>query len=104
MKNRPLPQELLDCLDQIEAEMRSIGYWVEDPPREGRPDDLGFAVWLQGVFLPNARASVEQNALPERSQVGLMAQREFDTTGTVDKALTLVSLLNRFDDLVQKAN
>ena len=57
-----------DKLDAIEAEMKKIGYWSANPPdlqaeiKVGRLrsylDALSFELWLQCVFLPNAREAV----------------------------------------------
>jgi uncharacterized protein YqcC (DUF446 family) len=57
---------VLKTLDEIEAEMRRIGYWSDSPELrpgscEGRfasyLDAPTFRVWLQTLFLPNARAA-----------------------------------------------
>ena len=98
-----LLSELAACLDAVEAEMKAIGFWIEDPPDTGSPMEVGLALWLQGVFLPHARQAVADDDLPERSQVGLMALREYDYMGTVEEALPLVRLLNEFDALILKA-
>jgi uncharacterized protein YqcC (DUF446 family) len=93
---------LLAKLDEIEAEMRAIGFWRDPPPEGGTTpmDGPDFAAWLQNTFLPNARARVRVNDLPERSQVGVMAMRQYDYHSTLEEALPLVALLHDFDDLI----
>ncbi len=76
----------LQQLDLIEAEMRCIGYWSDNPPNLQAQIDAGelisfldapsFELWLQCVFLPNARSAANERRLPETSQVGRMAMRQ----------------------------
>lgn len=90
-------------LDDIEAEMKKIGYWNENPPSVEVRSYLeapSFELWLQCVFLPNARNAVATGKFPEGSQVGEMASREYNSHERVWKALKLVSLLRYFDKLV----
>jgi uncharacterized protein YqcC (DUF446 family) len=101
---------LSEKLDQVEAEMKRIGYWQENPPDlraryasgelRSYLDAPSFELWLQTIFLPNAREAVRTDTLPKGSQVGLMAQREYDYHSSVPEAEDLVRLLNEFDDLV----
>ena len=98
-------------LDTIEAEMKRIGYWKDDPPdllaeyRAGRMrsflDAPTFELWLQCVFLPNARAAAAARNLPNGSQVGLMAQRQYDYHSHIPEAQPLLNLLHRFDAIVE---
>ena len=97
-------------LDEIEGELRRIGYWSQkqiDPFKhlsEGEaPSYLNassFEAWLQFVFLPNARQAVEKRALPRSSQVGLMAKRQYDYHSHVPEAQDLVRLLHEFDSMI----
>ena len=106
--NSPISQKL----DQIEAEMKRIGYWDNNPPdfqakfASGEMntylDAPSFELWLQTIFLPNARDAVETNILPSDSQVGLMALRQYDYHSSIPEAQTLLTLLNEFDELVRK--
>ncbi|MEX2649465.1 MAG: YqcC family protein [Alphaproteobacteria bacterium] len=90
-------------LDEVEAELGSIGYWSDGPA----PETTGtFLVvpsepWLQFVFLPKARAWLDDGAPPKRSQFGLMALRQYDFHTTVDEALGRVRLLSQFDELAE---
>ncbi len=104
--------ELARKLDEIEAELRRIGYWSENPPdlqaeyARGAArtylDAPTFELWLQTIFLPNARRAVATNALPADSQVGTMALRQYDYHSSVPEAHQLVKLLGEFDELVRK--
>ena len=98
-------------LDEIEAEMRRIGFWHADPPDlqalvargelHSYLDAPSFELWLQALFLPNARQSVQAGTLPPESQVGLMAMRQYDWHSSIPKAHGLMQLLFEFDGLVQ---
>lgn len=102
---------LLEKLDEIEAEMKRIGYWHVSPPDLQAQCDQGklrshldastFELWLQALFLPNARRSIKTNALSSDSQVGLMAMRQYDYHSSVPEAHGLMKLLYEFDDLVK---
>jgi uncharacterized protein YqcC (DUF446 family) len=95
---------ILAKLDEVEAEMKRIGYWVDEPPPTGPVKsflDIPFELWLQTVFLPHAREAVRTRKYPERkSMVGLAALRQYDYHGTVTEALPLMDLLYEFDKLV----
>ncbi len=101
-------------IDAIEAEMRRIGYWADTPPdllaeyEAGRMntylDAPSFELWLQCVFIPNARDAVNADDLPGGSDVGLMAMRQYDYHSHVPEAQNLLAMLNEFDRLVKKAN
>ena len=98
-------------LDEIEAEMKRIGYWSASPPDlqaqvargelRSYLDAPSFELWLQALFLPNARLGVQTDTLPSDSQVGLMAMRQYDYHSSVPEAHGLMKLLYAFDDLVR---
>jgi|SRR3990172_2989960 len=98
-------------LDEIEAELKRIGYWTDRPPPLLERYDQGelrsyldspsFEIWLQCVFLPRARHAVATRCLPRGSQVGLMALRQYDYHSFVPEAQNLLSLLHEFDALVE---
>ncbi|MBB4285431.1 YqcC family protein [Roseospira goensis] len=98
---------ILAQLDAIEAEMKRIGLWTDrlpDPPATGPLDPAaGFDAWLQGVFLPKARTAAETDTLPARSQVGVLALRQYDHHSTWAAARPLLRLLNDFDRMVEAA-
>ena len=101
-------------LDAIEAEMKAIGFWTDDAPdlrdevASGKItsylDAPGFELWLQTIFLPNAREAVKTNQFPATSQVGLMAMRQYDYHSFVQEAQNLLGLLYEFDRLVERYN
>ncbi len=94
-------------LDGVEAELRRLDWWQADPPplREqalagelrSYLDAPSFELWLQCVFLPNARDMVAADALPPSSSVGVMAMRQYDYHSHVPEAQELLRLLQRFD-------
>jgi uncharacterized protein YqcC (DUF446 family) len=98
-------------LELIEAEMKRIGYWSAAPPDLRAKFETGemrsyldapsFELWLQQVFIPNARDAVAGDALPQTSQVGLAALRQYDYHSQVPQAEQLLALLNRFDEMVE---
>jgi uncharacterized protein YqcC (DUF446 family) len=111
--NSPAPGQfalLASKLDEIELELKRIGYWREmeiDPFANLGKDDVpsfltasSFQDWMQFVFLPNARSAIANRDLPRSSQVGLMALRQWDYQSYVPEAQHLIELLNEFDDLV----
>lgn len=105
----PDKTELLSKLDEIEAEMKSIGFWSDNPPDlqtgiargeiKSFQDAPSFELWLQSIFLPNAKQAVSTENLPRQSQVGLMAMRQYDYHSSVPKAHRLTELLFQFDKL-----
>jgi uncharacterized protein YqcC (DUF446 family) len=100
-------------IDAIEREMRRLGYWSEDSPNlmaeveAGRIttylDAPSFELWLQCLFIPNARDAVRSDSLPAESDVGVMAMRQWDYQSIVPEAQNLMGLLQEFDRLVKKA-
>lgn len=97
--------KVLAILDEIEAELKKIGFWNNNPPNINVGNYLeapSFELWLQCVFLPSARKAAKIGEYPKNSQVGLMATREYDYHSCVEEALNLVSLLNKFDGLAIK--
>lgn len=102
-KHSKKDQKILLALDKIEAEMKKIGFWQENPSSVNVDNYLqapSFELWLQCVFLPNARKAAQTSTYPNSSQVGLMAMRQYDYHSRVEEASNLVSLLHDFDKLV----
>ena len=64
-------------------------------------DAPSFELWLQCIFLPNARAEAHTGALPPRSQMGLMAMRQYDYHSHDEVAQPLLKLLYDFDAIVE---
>lgn len=101
---KQLQQDATRYADAIEAEMRQIGYWQNEPLRPEQleftqafaMDTMTFAQWLQFIFLPRVREAIASNQFPSGSSVGTQAVREFD--GALE-ASQLVTLLSEFDAL-----
>ena len=96
---------LLQKLDAVEAEMRRLGYWQENLPMLGSCSHLkapSFEIWLQQVFLPEARRRVRDRDLPMASRVGVIAMRQYDYHSTIPEAQTLLRLLFDFDHLINE--
>ena len=101
---KPLQQTVVHYADQIESEMRSSGFWQNEPLRPEQldfeqafaMDTMSYAQWLQFIFLPRVREAVAANQFPSGSSVGAQAVREFDGAPDADR---LVTLLSEFDAL-----
>ena len=99
-------------LERIEAEMKRIGFWSENPPplleRANRGelrtylDAPCFEQWLQCVFLARAQAAVTNDSLPSSSSVAEMARRQYDYHSHRPEAQPLLKLLRAFDVLVDR--
>jgi len=94
--------------DRIEAELRALGRWQDDPPpaeafESRRPfygDTMAFTQWLQFVLLARIRQVVaEKGAFPPHSEVGAYAVREFDTDYD---AQSLIPTLREFDKFIER--
>jgi len=95
-------------VDQIEAELKSIGWWSDTPPTDEQMnftqafamDTMPLAMWMQFVLLPRVRQIIlSRGAFPGQSMVGAQAVREYDGQ---DEAANLVALLCQFDEAVEK--
>ncbi len=99
-------------LERIEAEMRRIGFWSDNPPPllemanrgELRTylDAPSFEQWLQCVFLARAHKAIKNDAMPTSSSVAEMARRQYDDHSHVPEAQPLLELLRAFDLLVDQ--
>jgi len=98
-------QRAAGMIGEIEAEMRRIGYWSDEPlPDEAYHfnrafgmDTMAFDQWLQFIFVPRVHDIIRtRGQFPPKSMVATQAIREFDTD---PKAAALVSLLSEFDSL-----
>jgi uncharacterized protein YqcC (DUF446 family) len=97
-------KRVAEALDEIETELKSIGYWSNNPPDfnvSNFTEAPSFELWLQCIFLPNARDAAKKSEYPQQSQVGLMAMRQYDYHSSVEEAQNLVSLLNHFDKIIE---
>jgi len=97
-------EQVSSKLDEIEAEMKRIDFWCENPPFfevTSYIEAPSFELWLQCVFIPNAREAARKSKYPDKSQVGLMAMRQYNYHMFVDRAQELLCLLNQFDELIE---
>jgi uncharacterized protein YqcC (DUF446 family) len=93
-------------LNEIEAEMHSIGMWQLSPLRPEQlefaeafgADTMAFSQWLQFVFVPRVRQAIAADQFPGSSSVGVKAVREFDTEPNASR---LTKLLSEFDKLFE---
>lgn len=93
-------------LNEIQAEMRSIGMWQSTPLQPGQlefaeafgADTMAFSQWLQFVFVPRVREAIAADQFPNSSSVGVKAIREFDTEPDASR---LTRLLSEFDQLFE---
>lgn len=100
-------QEVLSQLDLIEHEMKRIGFWSNNPPEFKMTSYLeapSLELWLQCIFLPNARHAATSGIYPKVSQVGTMAIRQYDYHEQVEEAQGLVELLTTFDQMIKQRN
>ena len=105
---QPSYETVQQWADDIEAEMKRIGYWRDEPlapemynfTQAFAMDTMPFSYWLQFIFIPRVRSIIaERGQFPSRSMVGAQALREFDGDDAADG---LVTLLNGFDDLFDR--
>lgn len=102
----PRTLALTRMLDDIEAELRLIGYWSGQPPDEQAfassmpffADRMRFEEWLQWVLLARFRALIDGALpLPERCQIAPMAEEALQRA---DQDLSrLLALLHELDAL-----
>lgn len=95
-------------VDLIEAEMRRIGLWSEEPPSKEAfhytlpyaKDTMAFPQWLQFVFLPQVREFNENyEQLPKSSEIAPAARQQL---AGWDKSVHLLELLEEFDQLLER--
>ncbi len=106
--SQPL-HELADCLLEIEAELRRLGWWENQQPcasslASSEPfcvDTLAFEQWLQWVFLPRMKQLLEQaSELPGRSAITEMAEVAY--VEIPGKTVVLRRHLKRMDRLLER--
>lgn len=103
-KDAEKAQKVSKQLDSIEVEMKEIGFWSENPPdfkASNFTEAPSFELWLQCVFIPNARETVKKGRYPKESEVGLMGQRQYDYHSYIEEAQKLLGMLYDFDDIVE---
>jgi uncharacterized protein YqcC (DUF446 family) len=104
--------DALTKLDEIEAEMRRIGYWSDLPEFQAGACDArfrsyldapSFRVWVQVLFLPNARAAALEGKLPARSQASEIVRRQYAPEAGGSEARKLAELISEFDTICGEA-
>jgi uncharacterized protein YqcC (DUF446 family) len=94
-------------VDQIEAEMKRIGFWQTTPLEPEKyefkaafaMDTMAYSQWLQFIFVPRVHEVIaSRGPFPRQSSVGAQAIREFDG---VNEASDLVTMLCEFDRLIE---
>ena len=105
--------DALRKLDEIEAEMRRVGYWSDGPEFEAGAcvrrvksclDAPSFRIWMQTLFLPHARAAAMEGKLPARSQASEIVRRQYAREAGASEARKLVELIAEFDRLCREAS
>ena len=102
----PRSLALARMLDDIESELRLIGYWSGQPPDEHAfassvpffADRMRFEEWLQWVLVARFRALIDGALpLPERCQIAPMAE---EALKLADQDISrLLALLHELDAL-----
>lgn len=96
-----------EAIDEIEAELKRLGWWQEQRPPEEMfdfkmafgMDTMPFSTWLQFVLIPRVKDIIESHGeFPTSSSVGVHAVREFDGVYEADD---LIRMLVAFDNLIE---
>jgi len=102
------PGRITDLLLELEASLRLGGKWKQNQPSTGTlsstqafcVDSRGLEQWLQWIFLPRMKQILEQQQpLPLKS--GIYAYAEEVLSGIGVHAGQLLSLIRRFDELIE---
>ncbi len=102
-----IPNRIADVLLEVEANLRIHGKWDEHKPAPNElnsqipfcMDTLKFEQWLQWIFLPKMKVTLEEtHPLPARS--GIFEYAEECLEKTDPSTDNLLVLLKRFDDLI----
>ena len=101
--------QLAALLIDIEAQLRQLNLWDEEPPPEEalastQPfavDTLTLPQWLQFIFLPTIRYLLEEELeLPAQCGIAPMAEEFF--RGTRMPVVELIAVLERIDELLTR--
>lgn len=101
-------REVLSSLcESIEAEMRRLDIWANEPPgaaalQSQAPfchDTLGFAEWMQWIFLPRVNEVLGgRRQMPQHSNIHAYAEEVLRNSG--HDAQQLLFLIRSFDEVV----
>jgi uncharacterized protein YqcC (DUF446 family) len=107
-RDKALREPALAKVEAIEAELRRLGWWSEQPPAEDalrEPGPFGMRSlspeqWLQFVLIPRVReAAAGANSFPRASNVAAWAVRE--QSACPEDCSALQKLLGEFDALFE---
>ena len=103
-----IPNRIADVLLEIEANLRINGKWDETSPGSSalaskQPfcmDTLAFEQWLQWIFLPRMKTTLEETKpLPAKSSIFAYAQECLHENDP--SADSLLKLIKTFDELIK---
>ena len=102
-----IPNRIADVLLEVEANLRVHGKWDETKPNASDLDSsipfcmdtLRFEQWLQWIFLPRMKQTIEQTK-PLPMQSGIYEYAEECLHKKDPSRTNLLKLLKRFDDLI----
>ena len=102
-----IPNRIADVLLEVEASLRTHGKWDEHKPNANAlnstfpfcMDTLKFEQWLQWIFLPRMKDTIEQTKpLPAQSAIYEYAEECLHKNDPSTTAL--LKQLKRFDELI----
>lgn len=102
-------QQLADLLTDLEAELKTLGYWANEPPpkeqlQSSMPfcfDRLPFEHWLQFVLIPKSQELIKQRSnLPAKADIYPAAEEVFNRRDENTKEL--LNLIHAFDELSRR--
>ena len=103
-----IPNRIADVLLEVEATLRINGKWDESSPDSNalaskQPfcmDTLEFEQWLQWIFLPRMKTTLEQTKqLPAKSSIFVYAHECLQKNDPSTDSL--LKLIKTFDDLIK---
>jgi uncharacterized protein YqcC (DUF446 family) len=103
-----IPNRIADVLLEVEAILRINGKWDESSPGSSalaskQPfcmDTLEFEQWLQWIFLPRMKTTLEETKpLPAKSSIFVYAQECLHKNDPCTD--NLLKLIKTFDDLIK---
>lgn len=95
------------AIDEIEAELKRLGWWQEERPPEEifdfkmafGMDTMPFSTWLQFILIPRVNDIIQSRGeFPTSSNLGAHAIREYDGAYEADD---LIQMLASFDRLIE---
>ena len=102
-----IPSRIAAVLLEVEASLRTHGKWDETQPSASElnssipfcMDTLRFEQWLQWIFLPRMKDTIEQTK-PLPAQSGIFEYAEECLQKSDPSTTTLLKQLKKFDDLI----